>query len=79
MPAPLTHQVQELVATVLALARSRTGKLVALTVAGPPSTPAAEVLASLQEQLSKEGMGNVTVAVRPVAGPLRVLSAEFER
>jgi hypothetical protein len=76
---PLANQVEDLVATVAALARTRTGRLVMLTVASPPPYTPLELSSKVQDQLRKVGLGEVDVEVRNGPGPLRVLTAEFER
>jgi len=79
MPAPLANQVEDLVATVLALARVRTGRLVALTLSTPATLASGELVTRVQEQLRRSGLGEVAVEVRNGGGPLRVVAAEFER
>lgn len=79
MPAPLANQVEDLVATVLALARVRTGRLVALTLSAPATLTTTELSSKVQEQLRRTGLGEVAVEVRQGGGPLRVVAAEFER
>ncbi len=79
MPSPLANQVEDLVATVIALARVRTGRLVALTLSAPATLAPPELSSRVQEQLRRTGLGEVAVEVRQGGGPLRVVAAEFER
>ncbi len=79
MPAPLANQVEDLVATVMALVRVRTGRLVALTLSTPATLSSAELAPRVQDQLRRAGLGEIAVEVRQGGGPLRVVAAEFER
>lgn len=79
MPAPIANQVEDLVATVIALARVRTGRLVALTLSTPATLSASELAPRVQDQLRRAGLGEIAVEVRRGGGPLRVVAAEFER
>ncbi len=79
MPAPLANQVEDLVATVMSLVRVRTGRLVALTLSAPAGMPGVELCTRVVDRLRREGLVDVNVSVRVGGGPLRVVSAEFER
>lgn len=69
--------VDTLVAAALRIARERSGRLVALSVALPPEHDPSE-LAALRGALHRVGLGEVSVEVVP--GPhARLVAAEFER
>lgn len=76
MPLPIANQIDELVRTIVSLVAARSGRLVALTVAG--AVPE-EGLPRLKDRLRRSGMEHVDVQVRQTPGPLRVLTLEFER
>jgi hypothetical protein len=76
VPLPIANQIDELIRTIVSLVSARSGRLVALTLAG--SVPD-EGLPRIQERLRRSGMSDVDVHVRPAPGPLRVLTLEFER
>lgn len=77
MPPPL--DINAIVESVVALARSRPGRLVAITVQAPPNTPTATLEAHLRAALDVRLAGPVQITARPAPGPLRLLSAEFAR
>ncbi len=71
---PWWNEVEELAAGVQTLARIRMGRLASVTVAVPTDVPCAEVARILRDRLGLPGL-----EVRTHEGPLRVVSAEFER
>lgn len=79
MSPPPTLQLDDLAANLVAMARSRVGRLAALTVGIPPNAHADDVARLLRERLAGLGHPSVDVATQPVLGPLRVLWVEFER
>ena len=81
MPGNVTPlpDIGAVVESVVALARSRPGRLVAITVQAPNSTPPQVVEDHLRAALDACHAGQVQITARPSHGPLRLLSAEFAR
>ncbi|GDX81389.1 hypothetical protein LBMAG42_32000 [Deltaproteobacteria bacterium] len=73
---PLANQIDDVLSSVLSLVTARTGRLVAVTLAGASQD---EVLPRVKDRLRKAGLPDVEVHVRSLPGPLRVLTLEFER
>ena len=71
--------VHEVVDSVMALVRSRPGRLVAVTVASPPSVSPEDVALRVKAELVAAGEGRVEVNARAGGGPLRLVAAEFAR
>ncbi|MDP2307289.1 MAG: hypothetical protein Q8P18_14785 [Pseudomonadota bacterium] len=78
MSVPWAQQVEEVVASVLMLARPR-GRLAAVRIGVPPDIAAEPVIALLRSRLAACGHPGLEVVTLLAAGPMRLLSAEFER
>jgi hypothetical protein len=74
-----THQIEELATSALVLARSRAGRIAAVTVGVPPGTSPELVVQHLRERLATYGYPALEVSTLSSPGPLRILTAEFER
>lgn len=75
----LSQQLDDLAAHLAMLARSRMGRLAALTIGVPPSALDDQTARGLRDRLAGLGHPAVEVAAQPMGGPLRVLWVEFER
>lgn len=79
MPAPWTHQIDELVTSTLVLARSRSGRIAAVNVAVPPPLPLDQVATLLRARLASCGHPGLEVLTHASTGAMRITRAEFER
>ena len=79
MPEAFTQQVEELVESVSRMERGHRGRLVALTLAVPPTPPPETVVEWVMARLRAIGLVSVDVRARTASGPLRILSVEFAR
>lgn len=78
MSVPWTQQVDELVTSVLMLARPR-GRLVAVRIGVPDDIPPEPVVALLRSRLAASGHPGLGVVTLLASGPMRLLSVDFER
>ncbi|MDO9280556.1 MAG: hypothetical protein Q7U06_01530 [Pseudomonadota bacterium] len=75
----LNLQLDDLMTAVLALARGRVGRVVAVRVAVPGAFGADDVTRGLQDRLATAGLSGVEVTTKASTGVLRLLSVEFVR
>lgn len=75
----MDQQLDDLAAHLALLARSRTGRLAALTLGAPSEILKDDVCSGLRDRLAGLGHPAVEVSSQPAGGPLRVLWVEFAR
>jgi hypothetical protein len=71
--------VEALVHTLLALVREHEGRLVGAVIGAPRTSTSPISADQIERALADVGIDFVDVRLRLDAGPLRLLSAEFER
>jgi hypothetical protein len=71
--------VNELVDSVMTLARARPGRLVAVTLMAPPTWAMDAVERRVCAELESHGEPKVEVRARSGGGPIRLITAEFRR
>jgi hypothetical protein len=74
-----TEDLESLAQTVSAVVVGRNGRLVALTVAVPPDVDASDFERQFGSNLADVGLDFVDVRLQVRPGPMRLVSAEFER
>lgn len=82
VPPSIARHVQDITSGVLTLARSRQGRIAALTVladAGFIEESGDSLRSALAERLAAFGNCSVDVVLRPGEGPPRLLSIEYSR
>ena len=75
----LSEQLDQLAAEVSCIVGRHPGRLVALTVAVPPPLTSPGFEREVERHLCEVGLDFIDVQLTPNPGPLRVLTAEFER
>lgn len=75
-PSTRERHIEDLLSGVVALARARGGRVVAITVATPPGADLGE---DLRARLSPLGYPDVDVVTLTAEGPTRLLSVEYAR
>lgn len=78
MPVPWLQQVEDVVNSALMLARSR-GRIAAVRVGVPGDVASEQVVALLRTRLAACGHPGLEVVTLVASGPMRLLSADFER
>ncbi len=78
MPVPWPQQVEEVVTSALMLARAR-GRIAAVRVGVPRDIAIEPVVAMLRSRLAACGHPGSEVVTLLATGPMRLISAEFER
>ena len=81
MPVPPSHlsQIEDLLRGVAVVARGRSGRLAALTLAVASELPQDEVRVAIRQRLERLGLPGVDVQLCPMAGAPRLLSVEYAR
>ena len=73
------EEIEALVQTILSMSKDHAGRLASVVVAVPNTDDYPRSPRSIEKALSDVGMDFVDVRLHRSTGPLRLLSAEFER
>ena len=79
MPLELSRMIEDLVGRACSLARQRSGRLAALSVALPGGMQPEAIIAELDRRLTDAGLPGVEIEVHLGADTPKLLVVEFER